>query len=429
MRSNGRQWTVFASVCLWGALLAGCGGGGGGSLPLPPPDDDPQITASALVTSDGGVVVVPAGPIAGARVEIPPGAIPEGEEVNVTIQEASALAADFPYYDGVPAPATRTISLSKDMEGEFLAPVLVTLPFDGDTLQATDGLFPPPQRQKRPCAPGMYAEIDQASRTVTCVTTSFSDFTGYAVKDIEEQLQGASKESFDSGFRPNEDSFFHRNFATAVRGSQDERTGGGNCLAMASFASWCFSEVTRNGLVADRLYHRLRDGNGDTWFDDDNARELIVPPTPHPAILGEPREVRHVPSLGRQRRPGGPWPAALAARKEPQVLLLWRKKTKAEDAFGHAVVVYDYRDGQFCIYDPNYPGEEVTLDWTLDGGFESHAQVHRLLGRVCLRLRLPRVHGRLPRSARPRRSRRLGLRHVPRRSHLFTHRPVRVREG
>ncbi len=61
--------------------------------------------------------------------------------------------------------------------------------------------------------------------------------------------------------------------------------------------------------------------------------------------------------------------AALAARKEPQVLLLWRKKTKAEDAFGHAVVVYDYRDGQFCIYDPNYPGEEVTLDWTLDGGF------------------------------------------------------------
>jgi len=118
---------LFVCLCVM-FLLAGCSGGGGGSSES---DSSNNGTATALdKTVTGGEDVTlevtdKSSPIYGTKIDIPADAIESGKQERITITYSddnhSSLLKDGKV-------VSKSIILEKSGEGEFLAPVTVTIP-------------------------------------------------------------------------------------------------------------------------------------------------------------------------------------------------------------------------------------------------------------------------------------------------------------
>lgn len=104
------------SSCL--ILLVSCGGGGGGG-------GQPLAEVSTL----GGVVEVTEGPLAGVRLELPPGAAPRPLPIRLAKTRALAIPGYRPLGD---------CFRIGPIEARFHLPALLTIPYDQDDQTATE---------------------------------------------------------------------------------------------------------------------------------------------------------------------------------------------------------------------------------------------------------------------------------------------------
>lgn len=321
----------------------------------------------AVIGPQGGTIEVtdPESPIKGTKLVVPEGALPDGVFVNISIS----------YEDNLPGPvgagviqASKVIVLQKDYSNDFDIPVLITMPYWTAELEEGDipGVFywDSYYNKYRSLA---VVSIDTENKTVTFVTTHFSNTFGLAIKGLARRLLGLGGDfpedpltSKDTGFRSNVDGFLHPNFGTYK---------GSFCHGMTHYAKWYFDE--KKAIDGEGLYFKYGQPDGDAlWLDDTNARELIGRLYSLPSQIS--KEIwRYYDYLLTDGMAGLLFITGLEI-DGPQPLLLYLQKPGSVLIKGHTVLVYkwDQQTGKFFIYDSVFPGreeEEVTLDWSMSG--------------------------------------------------------------
>lgn len=326
--------------------LAGCGGGGGeNSTPSP---------TSSGITSTGGTVGMN-----GVTVVIPAKAIDNGLNVSITATTEDNLPGTAPAGATV---ASKTIVLTKSSSYNFNEPVQVTMPYSNTLLDTGDvpNVFYWDDTAKLYRVVGV-KNIDSINKTVTFSTVHFSKFVALGVKGLAKKLGIAANSTpatipaTDTGFRANTDGFYHPNF-----GAYD--APGGSCLGMSNFSVWYYTTMKKNNSNAG-LYTMYKEGDADRWEDDLTSRELIsrafIASSQSWAKTWIANEYLLGPDLTglliitALQITGAPMPFIMTDQ--------WPGMTS-----GHAAVVYKYDANKFYIYDDNFPGEEVTIDWAID---------------------------------------------------------------
>ena len=323
--------------------------------------------ASGRVGQEGGTVEVTdqTSPIFGAKVFVPEGAVPEGESVTVTMDHTDYLPG--PVDEGV-VQSTKGIVLTKDPGGEFNLPVQVTIPYSTEGADPEDipGVFYWDEELDSYVACSVLA-IDASSHTVTFQTSHFSWFVGLTVKGLTKALgMSAGNVYADSGFRAARDGFFHPNIGTfKVEG---------NCLGMAMYSAWYYRAKAKTGADAP-LANKYREGDPALWEDDALAREVIGRSYSFGANIWSTL-LSGTPILGLAKAlTAQELVTALIVTKQPQVLNMGRyDDLNLDPELAHAVVVDRFQDGRFYIYDSNFPGEEVTLDFSLLQGLTNYSK-------------------------------------------------------
>ncbi|MEK7538488.1 MAG: hypothetical protein AAB552_01465 [Patescibacteria group bacterium] len=360
-----------AALCLAGALTS-CGSGGGAPIAtVPASEEGVQVSISGA----GGTITVtdPASPFAGATVTIPPGAIGEGFNVQISITHEDALPGPFladAVAQGMVA-VSKTMVLSKNVAGTFDQPLEITVPYAATQIDAEDVpsvLYWDEKIQSYTAL--AVTNFDPLAGTVTFVTIHFENMKVVVVsmKGLGKKLRASfpapqsavvfaheelSALSVDTGFRPQADGFYRINISSYS-------APGGNCLGMASFSDWFYEQakVPQNSGIG--LFSSYREGNLASQDDDIVAEELIV--RAHAAgsqAWGERlrKQFSHV----SQFQTGQLLIQTLATTKKPQIFLMWGNppwwKLGLGASWGHALVVYRYSavDGIFYVYDSNFP--------------------------------------------------------------------------
>ncbi len=347
-------------LCCVGALAA-CGGGQGPAAAAEP------AAAQGTLTDAGGEVAVrdPRHPLFGARVVAEAGSIGGPEPVTVTIRALADLPGPLPSGVSLAGPMLR---LEKDSANHFALPVQVTVPYDRAAL--APGNVPLPLYwdpfYERYFPMGLKAH-DEAAGTLTFSTQHFTDFVVGVVEDLEAWAAAAGIAvdtllEADSGFRPWTDGFFHRNISGLA-------APGGACLGMALYATWYYG--AKRLQTGQGLHAMYRQGDPDRAEDDDAVRTLIARAHAGSSQVWARIWIQASYFL-TQRGSALALIAALKATREPQVLLLkGRYAAPSSQAWGHALVVYRYDDldDRFYAYDPNFPGEEVWVEYSPLEGF------------------------------------------------------------
>ena len=368
---------IFVRFLVSGIVLSlalfGCGGGGGGGAgegggagntgsshtPTSP------TVVNGTVDVNGGFIEVTdrSSPIFGAKVEVPKNAVDQNESIVITLS----------YQDNLPKPlnvpnarqASKVIILSKNNSKNFLKPVTVTFPYFDDELNSGDvpAVFYFDSYYDTYVSAGVQ-KIDTAAKYITFTTVHFSRFVAIGIAGLASALFGT-----DTGFLPGQDGFFHPNFGAYEH-------PGGSSLGMANYAQWYYS-FKRNDDDED-LYYKYRENVYHVWQDDLTARELIS----RSYYCARQRWAQiHLLSdyLLGERHTGLLLITTLAVTKMPQTLCFTGEERDPDTnqvaaQWGHAVTVYKFESGKFYIYDNNFPGEVVTLDWDPVQGFAGYSK-------------------------------------------------------
>jgi hypothetical protein len=316
--------------------------------------------AAGAVSQAGGTVEVTdaASPIFGAKVIVPEGATEAGETVTIEIRYQDALPGPVNTNTPEAVPAGRVVSLTKSGPITFQKPVEVVWPYDD--AQLGEGDIPSVlcwnEAENKYVAAEVIA-IDRAAKTVTFQTTHFSNFVLAVMKGLYQKLRGTSYPAISTGFKPDVDGFFHANdtFLYSV--------GLGACVGMSSYAAWYYtSQKAIDGLG---LYAKYRQGVPESWEDDKIARELLVR-----AALASSQSWMKIQMLTSLADATGLLLLQnLQITGAPQLMAFNYGLTSR-----HAVVVYGYDGaGKFQVYDPNYPGRNVTVDWSPFTGLSNYS--------------------------------------------------------
>ena len=354
--------------------LFGCGGGGGGegvgnsgssNTPTAP------TVVSGTVDVNGGLIEVtdPSSPIFGAKVEVPKNAVDQNESIIITIS----------YQDNLPKPlnaanakqVSKVIVLSKSDPKNFLKPVAVTIPYADTELNAGDApaVFYFDTYYDAYVSAGV-EEIDTAAKFITFKTVHFSRFVAIGIAGLASALVGT-----DTGFLPGQDGFFHPNFGAYEH-------PGGSSLGMANYAQWYYS-FKRNEDGED-LYYKYREKVYDAWQDDVTARELIS--RSYYCARQRWAQIYLLSDyLMGETHTGLLLLTTLTVTQMPQTLCFTGEERDPDTnqvtaQWGHAVTVYKYESGKFYIYDSNFPGEVVTLDWDPVHGFGGYSKEAAYIG-------------------------------------------------
>lgn len=323
----------------------------------------PVATTAVDKTGATLKVVKANSPVDGVTVQVPAGAIPDGETVHINIDYENNPPAGLQNGGQL---ASNTIVLTKDVAYNFAVPVSVTMPVDPTSLANGDVpivLYWSEAYQKY--VPASLSTIDRTNNTVTFETAHFTRFIAAVVPAISAAAQTTS---LDTGFRPDVDGFFHPNF-----GSYDQP--GGSSLGMTMYAAWYFSN--KKAVDGNGLYSKYLEGDVTKWQDDATARELITR-----TYMATSHIWTDVSSSSKPRPAGTDVATALwTAMKltgQPQPLLL--KGTN----WSHAVLVYawDATTGMFQVYDNNFPGEAISLSWSVADGFNAYTKAAAYPGTI-----------------------------------------------
>jgi hypothetical protein len=334
---------------------ASCGSGGsGGSGNLGQAvGGAPAADAAGTVDSNGGTIEVtdPNSPIFGTKVIVPGGALDQGESVTIEINYSDVPPAAL---GGGAQSVSKTIMLTKDDDLKFGDLVTVVIPYDDTNLQPGDMpvVFYYDEDLLKYQSMGV-KEIDRQNKTITFTTTHFSDFLVGAIAGLANSFIDV-----DTGFQPDVDGFLHPNYGTYD-------SPGGNCLGMANFAGWYYGN--KKNLDGTGLYQKWLEGDPNLWQDDPTAREVIAR-----SFMASSQGWAFLWYLTTYALGANETTlmmiTAMAVTGEPQTLLF------RGDNWGHAVTAYKFENNVWYIYDNNYPGEVVTLDYSPLTGFQNYSK-------------------------------------------------------
>lgn len=324
---------------------------------------DESYAAMGEVGQEGGAIAVtnPSSPIYGTVVNVPTDALDPGENVRITID----------YSDSLPAPVSPEVALvskvfafEKDLKFNFRNPVSITLPIEFAALGDDDipvVFYWSTLYNKYRTA--TVTAFDRDAGTVTFETIHFTFFI--VVKP--DALPGAT--DIDLGFSPAKNGFFHGNFNPNYYNTL------GSCVGMSTYTQWYYGSKTQTATDLTPLYEKYREGDPDTWQDDATARELIS--RVHKAANdSSPLAIAWADIFDIIGFSANSLLTGMQESQEPQLLgIRFGIPIIDERLLGHLVVVYgwDAAKQQFKVYDPNFPGEEVTLGWS-GGRFNNYSK-------------------------------------------------------
>ncbi len=361
------------TILTLGFFFTGCGGG---SDPIgndtnddnQPPQNSPVLVASGTIGPDGGTLVVNGIDTAvdGVEFQVPPGAFES--EHNCTILYYNQPATNLPNPDGILV--SRVIRLEYEKAVKSLVPLTLTIPFDKSKALDTDnlvGCFIDLDTGLIRCT-GV-VEIDELAGTLAIRTCHPGDYAIYYWESSVKGSQAARHaESGESDFKAITDGFFIQNF----KSWDTNEIEGRNSLGTALYSSWYYT-MRNLGLIEDSgdLIDKYFQGIPDTGHDDVTAHELAA----RAHMLSRPNWIAILESLeasgamGDDQLAGNVLINALSLTGQPQLLIMW---THTPLFKGYAVTVYDYLDGEFLLYDSEFPGVEQALPFNFDTGFSGY---------------------------------------------------------
>jgi len=373
-------------VLLTVLALAACSRGGSDeqSSEIPPPaqiEDPVQIDNSKDRTIS---IDDPQSPIFGTKVLISGGTIPLGN-VDVSIGYEDVAPGEL-NVESIAEGATflsKTIVLSKNMEGTFDKPLIVTVPYNASLLESDDVpsvfYWNPETASYQAVA---VISFDPVAGFVKFQTAHFSKYVVIGSKGFSRRLKDSLRPGSSNGivpvttgFIPSQDSFFRSNISSYS-------SPGGNCLGMASYADWFFesAKIPLNGGVG--LKSSYLEGDLAISSDDIVAEELIV--RAHAAASQVwARRLKERFSELTSFQVGVSLMLQMIVSRAPQIFLMYGNPTWSEifltdkKSWGHALVAYsyDFNTKQFRLYDPNLPGDNSMAIGFDEKGFGSLSKV------------------------------------------------------
>ena len=360
------RFLISGMILILSFAFSGCGGGGGGAgnsgsshTPTSP------TVVSGTVDVNGGFLEVTnrSSPIFGAKVEVPPNAVDKNESMVITMSYQDALPKPLNAANAIQA--SKVIILSKNNPKNFLKPVKVTFPYND--IEPNSGGVPAvffyDSYYDAYVSAGVQ-EIDNAAKYITFTTVHFSRFVAIGLAGLASTLVAT-----DTGFLPHQDGFFHPNFGAYEH-------PGGSCLGMANYAQWYYS-FKRNDDGED-LFYKYREDVYNAWQDDFIARELIS--RSYYCARHRWAQINRLSDyLIEETHTGLLLLTALTVTNMPQTLCFTGEERDPDTnqvaaRWGHAATVYKFESGKFYIYDSNFPGEVVTLDWDRVHGFAGYSK-------------------------------------------------------
>lgn len=350
-------WRPLATLCTV-VMLAACGG-----------DDDEQPAATVLASevpnelargalsadaSVNTVVTVPDGPLKGATIELPVGAIVEDAQVQIGYED------DLPgllRQEALDAGATQVskvivLKVAGGRDNTFNQPVSVTIPYDlkaaGDVPPAVFYWDEEAQRYQTVSV----VAVDRTAGTVTFRTSHFSKFVALVL------LKLGIEPEVDTGFRLGTDSILHQNFGSYQYG--------GHCAAYASLSTYYFRNPG-----AKPLYAFAQEGADEQPADDEITRSALA--MTYGVIASKWAGVAGSIVIPSALDTGRLMLQSMIVTGQPLHLVM--HSNNATDG-GHSVTVhgYDATSKAFRIYDSNFPKNDVTFPWTFDSGFGTYSR-------------------------------------------------------
>ncbi len=355
MHTMKKMMYLLLSICL-ALQLTACGGGNGGGG---------NSGSNAVNYALGGTVSVSdtSSPIYGAKVVIKPNTLgADSETIRISHEDAPPGEFNTQAQEFGATQASKTLVLQRDTQIDLELPAEVTLPYDKNVVGTNDvPLVMYWDENTGEYSAVALSALDRDTGTVTFRTAHFSKYIVIVLRNVADSL-GLSQPPADTGFRPNADDFFVRNF-----GAYD--SPGGSCLGMANYSTWYFDyQKSIKGVGLQALY---KEGVPSAEEDDQNVRELISRAYIASSQYWAKEAMRSQFAQGEVFT-GTYLIQTMLATGAPQVLLM--SDEVPISSFGHAVTVYRYdaENLRFEIYDNNFPRETVYLPWNPVTGFGSY---------------------------------------------------------
>lgn len=351
---NWFKWWARSVLVAWVLAVAGCGGGGGGggdnSTPTPTPVVNNELVGQSLTAAQGATITVPtsAAALGGATIQIPPDAAMQDISVHVGYQDDAPGPFRQEAIDAQVTQVSKTVlvKVADDAPNTFNDLVTLTIPYD---VAAAGGLPPAVlywDESAQAYQPVSVIAVDQAKGTVTFQTSHFSSFVAVVLKALSKSIP-----TVDTGFQLGVDSVLHPNFGSYQFG--------GHCAAFASMSSYYYGTKP-----ATHLYSFAQEGATEQPADDEITRTAMS--LTYALLAKKWSSVASsivIPSSGFT---GLLMIQSMLATGKPVHLVMHSNNGKDG---GHSVTAFAYDAGlaAFRIYDSNFPKNEVTFPWDLQG--------------------------------------------------------------
>jgi len=293
---------LFVLIMMWS-----CGGGGSSS--------GSGISSEAYdnIGPSGGILEISdqSNPLFGLKIDVPDGALDNETIISASIETNDSILPQSCKKVG------QIFSFKPD-NTVFNIPVKVTIPYDNSLTKNEDVLqifsFDGSTWELATCI-----ERDTNANTITILTCHFSKYVPLEPESVQ----------YNTGFRPDKNGF-------------SSPTKNFTCSGMVGYAKWFYENNE-----SCELYNSY----------SNSEQEQIA--------IDSQNEMRNVVILRSYRctdkMVGDALKEGLRTTHRPQILTI-RSSLKGNpgDQLGHAVLVYDFKDNAFLIYDPDYPYNPAT---------------------------------------------------------------------
>lgn len=348
-------WRPLAALAT-ALVLSACGDDGGGEAQALPSEVPNEVTRGSLDAdaTSTTLITVPDGPLKGATIELPVGAVIEDAEVQIGYEDGLPGALRQEAIDAGATQVSKVVVLkvAGGKDSTFNQPVSVTIPYD----MAAAGDVPPAvfywdEAAQRYQTTSVIA-VDRVAGTVTFRTSHFSKFVALVL------LKLGIEPNVDTGFKLGTDSILHQNFGSYQYG--------GHCAAYASLSTYYFRNPGDKA-----LYAFAQEGQDEQPADDEITRSALA--MTYGVIAAKWASVAGSIVIPSATDTGRLMLQSMIVTGQPLHLVL--HSNNATDG-GHSVTVYGYdaTAKAFRIYDSNFPKNEVTFPWDLNNGFGTYSR-------------------------------------------------------
>lgn len=285
--------------------------------------------------------------------EIPFGALNDDEQIDISFKKILGVEKtndDVDVYGDI-------LSLAKTNDEFFETPIAITWQFDPAYVgNGAIGVFEYDSATDT-ISETMVIGLDKINGSITFLTTHFSDYI--RITATEDKLARAANNGVGTGFKPNIDGWRIGNWGSFL--------SYGNCLGMTSIAKYYFENEKVNKGTGLYNHPKLIEGLSDYDFDDVRAQQFAGKLQALFKLrwdsiddqiyyLGVDNAILH-------KEYGKLLMLNLISTHKPQ-LILTRVQSNINDINAvpsyiagakHSLLVFGYKQGQFYVYDPNFP--------------------------------------------------------------------------